>query len=176
MTELTKIFENSINLIFLLNPDLLEIILLSLKVSSLALLFSCIFSLPVGAFLAVSKFSGRELLILIFNSMMGLPPVFVGLVLYIILSASGPLGALELIYTPAAMIIAQFFLITPIIVSLTRQVLEEMTREYDELLKSLQANTKEKILTILFILINIISLLICIKTVFNMGVFLWKKL
>jgi tungstate transport system permease protein len=82
--------------------------------------------------------------------MMGLPPVFVGLVLYIILSASGPLGALELIYTPAAMIIAQFFLITPIIVSLTRQVLEEMTREYDELLKSLQANTKEKILTILW--------------------------
>ncbi len=150
MTELTEIFENSINLIFLLNTDLLEIILLSLKVSSLALLFSCIFSLPVGAFLAVSKFSGRELLILIFNSMMGLPPVFVGLVLYIILSASGPLGALELIYTPAAMIIAQFFLITPIIVSLTRQVLEEMTREYDELLKSLQANTKEKILTILW--------------------------
>ena len=150
MTELTEIFENSINLIFLLNPDLLEIILLSLKVSSLALLFSCIFSLPVGAFLAVSKFSGRELLILIFNSMMGLPPVFVGLVLYIILSASGPLGALELIYTPAAMIIAQFFLITPIIVSLTRQVLEEMTREYDELLNSLQANTKEKILTILW--------------------------
>jgi tungstate transport system permease protein len=82
--------------------------------------------------------------------MMGLPPVFVGLVLYIILSASGPLGALELIYTPAAMIIAQFFLITPIIVSLTRQVLEEMTREYDELLNSLQANTKEKILTILW--------------------------
>ena len=81
---------------------------------------------------------------------MGLPPVFVGLALYIILSASGPLGALELIYTPAAMIIAQFFLITPIIVSLTRQVLEEMTREYDELLKSLQANTKEKILTILW--------------------------
>ena len=81
---------------------------------------------------------------------MGFPPVFVGLVLYIILSASGPLGALELIYTPAAMIIAQFFLITPIIVSLTRQVLEEMTREYDELLKSLQANTKEKILTILW--------------------------
>ena len=81
---------------------------------------------------------------------MGLPPVFVGLVLYIILSASGPLGALELIYTPAAMIIAQFFLITPIIVSLTRQVLEEMTREYDELLNSLQANTKEKILTILW--------------------------
>ena len=150
MTELTEIFENSINLIFLLNTDLLEIILLSLKVSSLALLFSCIFSLPVGAFLAVSKFYGRELLILIFNSMMGLPPVFVGLVLYIILSASGPLGALELIYTPAAMIIAQFFLITPIIVSLTRQVLEEMTREYDELLNSLQANTKEKILTILW--------------------------
>tara|TARA_Y100000590_G_scaffold441429_1_gene568124 strand:- start:61 stop:588 length:528 start_codon:yes stop_codon:yes gene_type:complete len=90
------------------------------------------------------------LVVLFFNSMMGLPPVFIGLVLYVILSVSGPLGALELLYTPIAMIIAQFFLIMPIIVSLTRQSLEEMIVEYDDLLKSLKANTKERMLTILW--------------------------
>tara|TARA_B100000315_G_scaffold200971_1_gene193299 strand:+ start:864 stop:1571 length:708 start_codon:yes stop_codon:yes gene_type:complete len=150
MFELTEIFKNSFNLIFTLNLDLIEIILLSLKVSCFSLFFSCIFGLPLGAFLAVSKFYGRGFLILFFNSMMGLPPVFVGLVLYIILSASGPLGSLELLYTPVAMIIAQFCLIIPIIVSLTRQVLEQMTEEYNELFKSLGIQTKKKILTILW--------------------------
>ena len=150
MIELTEIFKNSFNLIFTLNLDLIEIILLSLKVSCFSLFFSCIFGLPFGAFLAVSKFYGRGFLILFFNSMMGLPPVFVGLVLYIILSASGPLGSLELLYTPVAMIIAQFCLIIPIIVSLTRQVLEQMTEEYNELFKSLGIQTKKKILTILW--------------------------
>ena len=127
MIELTEIFKNSLNLIFSLNLDLLEIIFLSLKISFFSLLFSCIFGLPVGSLLAVSKFFGRGFLILFFNSMLGLPPVFVGLVLYIILSVSGPLGSLELLYTPIAMIIAQFCLITPIIVSLTKQVIEQIT-------------------------------------------------
>ena len=76
--------------------------------------------------------------------------MFIGLILYVILSASGPLGALQLLYTPKAMIIAQFFLIMPIIVSLTRQSLEEMIVEYDDLLKSLKASTKERMLTILW--------------------------
>ncbi len=150
MIELTNIFKNSFNLIFSFNKDLIEIIFLSLKVSFFSLSFSCIFGLPLGAFLAVSKFFGRGLLVLFFNSMMGLPPVFIGLILYVILSASGPLGALQLLYTPKAMIIAQFFLIMPIIVSLTRQSLEEMIVEYDDLLKSLKASTKERMLTILW--------------------------
>ena len=150
MIELTNIFKNSFNLIFSFNKDLIEIIFLSLKVSFFSLSFSCIFGLPLGAFLAVSKFFGRGLLVLFFNSMMGLPPGFIGLILYVILSASGPLGALQLLYTPKAMIIAQFFLIMPIIVSLTRQSLEEMIVEYDDLLKSLKASTKERMLTILW--------------------------
>jgi len=129
VVELTEIFKNSLNLIFSLNLDLLEIILLSLKISFFSLLFSCIFGLPLGSLLAASKFFGRGFLILFFNSMLGLPPVFVGLVLYIIL---------------------QFCLITPIIVSLTRQVIEQITEEYDELLKSLQASTRERIITILW--------------------------
>ena len=110
MVELTEIFKNSLNLIFSFNLDLLEIILLSLKISFFSLLFSCIFGLPLGSLLAASKFFGRRFLILFFNSMLGLPPVFVGLVLYIILSVSGPLGSLQLLYTPVAMIIAQFCL------------------------------------------------------------------
>ena len=122
MSEFVDIFINSFNLIFSLNPDLLEIIFLSLKISFFSLLFSCIFGLPLGALLAVTKFTGRKLLIIFFNSMMGLPPVFIGLILYVILSASGPLGALQLLYTPKAMILAQFFLIMPIIVSLTREI------------------------------------------------------
>ena len=150
MIELTEIFKNSLNLIFSFNLDLLEIILLSLKISFFSLFFSCIFGLPLGSLLAVSKFFGRGFLVLFFNSMLGLPPVFVGLVLYILLSISGPLGSLELLYTPVAMIIAQFCLITPIIVSLTRQVIEQMTEEYDELLKSLRASTRERIMTILW--------------------------
>ena len=89
MIELTEIFKNSLNLIFSLNLDLLEIILLSLKISFFSLLFSCIFGLPLGSLLAVSKFFGRGFLVLFFNSMLGLPPVFVGLVLYIFLSISG---------------------------------------------------------------------------------------
>ena len=150
MFEFVEIFINSFNLIFSLNPDLLEIIFLSLKISFFSLMFSCIFGLPIGAILAVTKFPGRKLLIIFFNSMMGLPPVFVGLVLYIFLSISGPLGSLELLYTPAAMIIAQFCLITPIIVSLTRQTLQQISEEYDELLKSFQANTKNRVSTILW--------------------------
>ena len=94
MIEFIEIFKNSLNLIFSLNLDLLEIIFLSLKISFFSLLFSCIFGLPVGSLLAVSKFFGRGFLILFFNSMLGLPPVFVGLVLYIILSVSGPFGYL----------------------------------------------------------------------------------
>ena len=150
MFEFVDIFINSFNLIFSLDADLLEIIFLSLKISFFSLLFSCLFGLPLGALLAVTKFTGRKILIIFFNSMMGLPPVFVGLVLYIILSVSGPFGYLELLYTPAAMIIAQFCLITPIIVSLTRQTLEQISEEYDELLKSLQANTKNRVSTILW--------------------------
>ena len=150
MIELTEIFKNSLNLIFSLNLDLLEIILLSLKISFFSLFFSCIFGLPLGSLLAVTRFFGRGFLVLFFNSMLGLPPVFVGLVLYIFLSISGPLGSLELLYTPVAMIIAQFCLITPIIVSLTKQVIEQITEEYDELLKSLRANTRERIMTILW--------------------------
>jgi len=97
------------------DPDLMEIIGLSLRVSITATLFSCFLGLLIGASLAISKFRGRSVVITLINAMMGLPPVVVGLIVYLNLSRAGPFGWLGLLYTPTAMIIAQTLLITPIV-------------------------------------------------------------
>jgi tungstate transport system permease protein len=91
--------------------------------------------MPAGALLAIARFRGRRALILIINTLMGLPPVLVGLIVYLMISRSGPLGVLELLYTPTAMIIAQTILVTPIIVSLTRQTVKDLLVEYDAFLR-----------------------------------------
>jgi tungstate transport system permease protein len=122
------------------DPKLAEIVLLSLRVSLTAVAISCIAGLPLGATLAVSRFPGRQTLIVILNSLMGLPPVVVGLAVYLLLSRAGPLGALGLLFTPAAMVIAQAILITPIIAALSRQVVEDAWVEYREQLRSLGEN------------------------------------
>ena len=95
--------------------NLIEIILLSLEVSLLAVTISCLISMPFAAFLSIKKFPGREIIIVIINALMGLPPVVVGLFLYLLLSAHGSLATYKLLYTPFAMIIAQVIIITPII-------------------------------------------------------------
>lgn len=119
------------------NRDLVEIIALSLRVSLSALLISCIFGFALGTLVAVIRFPGRGLAIVSFNTLMGLPPVVVGLLVYLSLSRAGPLGTLGLLYTPTAMIIAQAILITPIIAALSRQIIEDLFLEYDELFRSL---------------------------------------
>jgi tungstate transport system permease protein len=119
------------------NRDLVEIIALSLRVSLSALLISCIFGFALGTLVAVTRFPGRGLAIVSFNTLMGLPPVVVGLLVYLSLSRAGPLGTLGLLYTPTAMIIAQAILITPIIAALSRQIIEDLFLEYDELFRSL---------------------------------------
>ena len=119
------------------DADLLEIAGLSLKVSLTALALACAIGLPAGAALAVSRFRGRGAVLVALNALMGLPPVVVGLVVYLNLSAAGPLGWMQLLYTPAAMIIAQTILITPIIAALSRQILEDLHREYDETFRSM---------------------------------------
>ncbi len=119
------------------DSELWAIVLLSLKVSVFAVLISALIGMPVGAVLAVSRFPGRRLLIIFMNALMGFPPVVVGLLVYLMLSRSGPLGVLELLYTPTAMIIAQVVLVTPIIAALTRQVIEMLAEEYSEQLRSL---------------------------------------
>ena len=119
------------------DPDLLEMIGLSLRVSLTAMVVACALALPIGALLAISRFPGRGAALVVLNALMGLPPVVVGLIVYLHLSRSGPLGWLGLLYTPTAMIIAQVILITPIIAALSRQVLEDLHAEYAEQFRSL---------------------------------------
>ncbi|MEX0319226.1 MAG: ABC transporter permease [Ruegeria sp.] len=119
------------------DAELWAIVLLSLRVSLLAVLISAMIGMPLGAALAVGQFRGRRAVIVLMNALMGLPPVVVGLLVYLMLSRSGPLGVLQLLYTPTAMIIAQVVLVTPIVAALTRQVVEMLAEEYSEQLRSL---------------------------------------
>ena len=130
-------FSSALALIVNGDAELWAIVLLSLKVSVFAVLIAALIGMPVGAALAVARFPGRRMLIILMNALMGLPPVVVGLLVYLVLSRSGPLGVLELLYTPTAMIIAQVVLVTPIVAALTRQVVELLAEEYSEQLRSL---------------------------------------
>ncbi len=130
-------FSRALSLILNGDAELWAIVLLSLKVSLFAVLISALIGMPVGAALAVARFPGRRVLIVLMNALMGFPPVVVGLLVYLMLSRSGPLGVLELLYTPTAMIIAQVVLVTPIVAALTRQVVEMLAEEYSEQLRSL---------------------------------------
>ncbi len=137
MQDFGSAFGLAFHLIFSGDPELAEIVSLSLKVSLSAVAIACAIGLPLGAALAVHDFPGRGLAVVLVNAMMGLPPVVVGLLLYLLLSHAGPLGVLELLYTPSAMIIAQAVLVAPIITALSRQSVEDLHREYDEQLRSL---------------------------------------
>ena len=127
----------AINLIVSFDKKLIEVFFLSFKVTIIALFISCLIGLPLGTFLATQSFKGRNLLIGIINSLMSLPPVVVGLFVYINLSRSGPLGWLGILYTPTAMIIAQIILILPIIGGLTTQIIEDLRENYNDLFVSL---------------------------------------
>lgn len=137
MQDFGAAFGKAFTLILTADPDLVEIVWLSLRVSLSAVAIACLIGLPLGALLAVSRFRGRSAVVILFNAMMGLPPVVVGLLVYLLLSNAGPLGVLQLLYTPSAMIIAQSLLVTPIIVALSRQVIADMHHEYDEQLRSM---------------------------------------
>ena len=132
------------------DAGLWAIVLLSLKVSLSAVLLAALIGMPIGALLAVGRFPGRGLLVVSINALMGLPPVVVGLVVYLMLSASGPFGVFQLLYTPTAMVIAQLVLVTPIIVALTRQMVEELHSEYAEYLRSLGVSPFAAIPTLLW--------------------------
>lgn len=123
MNLLTEGFIKAFSLIFSLDRDLLNIILLSLKVSLIALIISTFAGLPAGAFIGLKRFPGRGLIISLLNTFMGLPPVVVGLFVYLLLSRSGPLGFMGLLYTPSAMVIAQTILAFPIVASLSHSAI-----------------------------------------------------
>jgi tungstate transport system permease protein len=130
--------------------DLAEIVALSLRVSLSAVAIACLLGLPLGAAVAVARFPGRGVAVVVLNALMGLPPVVVGLVTYLLLSNAGPLGALRLLYTPTAMVIAQTILVTPIVAALTRQVVEDLHGEYDEQLRSLGVGRLGAVRTLLW--------------------------
>ena len=148
--ELGDAFAAALALIVNFEQGLAEIVMLSLQVSLIAVALACVIGLPIGAALAIFKFPGRIVVTVILNAMMGLPPVVVGLIVYLILSRSGPLGTLGLLYTPTAMIIAQICLITPIIAALTRQTTEGLWDEYSEHLKSIGIGPWQSITTLLW--------------------------
>ena len=137
-------------LVYRFDPDLVAIVALSLQVSVSAVFLAGILGLPAGAALAIGRFPGRHAIIVLVNALMGLPPVVVGLVVYLLLSRAGPLGEMGLLFTPTAMTIAQAMLITPIIAALARQVIEDSWDEYRELLLSLGATAVRRVCTLLW--------------------------
>ena len=140
----------ALHLVLAGDADLVEIVGLSLQVSLTAVFASCLIGLPLGAVLAISRFRGRGIVLVLLNALMGLPPVVVGLIVYLLLSNAGPLGWLRLLYSPAAMIIAQTILITPIIAALSRQVIEELHNEYAEQFRSLCVSVPSAVAALLW--------------------------
>jgi tungstate transport system permease protein len=143
-------FATALKLVRELDPALVEIVLLSLKVSLTAVLIALLLGLPAGALLGLARFPGRSLLVVLSNAFMGLPPVVAGLAIYLLLSRSGPLGALGLLFTPAAMIVAQTVLVLPIVISLTRQTVEDLWAEYEEHLRALGSTRLRAVPTLLW--------------------------
>jgi tungstate transport system permease protein len=132
------------------DPALFAIVQLSLVMSLSAVLFAALVGVPAGALLALTRFPGRETAIVVVNAMMGLPPVVVGLAIYLLLSRSGPLGFLGLLFTVQAMIIAQTVLVTPIIAALTRQTIEDMWVEYRDELAAMHVGPLRRIATLIW--------------------------
>ena len=147
---LINILETAFNLIISLNKDLFEIISLSLKVTISALIIAVSISIPIGAFLALYKNKFQSFLVLISNTLMGMPPVVLGLLIYTLVSKKGIFGFLDVLYTPSAMILAQTLLIIPIVISLTYEEIYKKNKEYNLLLISLNLSNFSKLKTLIY--------------------------
>ena len=150
MTDTSSVVALALGMLASGDGRLFEIVGLSLRVSLSAVAFGCLIGIPLGAALAVMRFPGRGIVTTVLDALMGLPPVVVGLLIYLSLSRSGPLGVFGLLYTPTAMIIAQALLVTPLIAALARQSLAERHREYDEWFRSLRLTRYETITTLIW--------------------------
>ncbi len=150
MNELTQGLLDAWRLIFTFDADLMEIVGLSLKVTLTAVAISSLIGLPLGAWLVVNRFRMRRVTIAVLNSLMGLPPVVVGLIVYLLLSRSGPFGVFGLLFTPTAMVIAQVIIITPMIASISHQVIRDLWADYHDLLISLNASRWQRIKALLW--------------------------
>ena len=150
METISQSFALALHMVGHFDPRLTQIVGLSIAISLTSTLCSALIGLPLCAAVAIARFPGRGPVIVSMNAAMGLPPVVVGLVVYLLLSRAGPLGDLGLLFTPAAMVIAQTLLIVPIVAALTRQVIEDAWVEYREQLKSLNASWWQSTLTLLW--------------------------
>ena len=150
MNEIWAGVQEAFRLIFILDADLIEITLRSLEVSLTALVIASALALPVGTWLAIRRFRYRRFTIAVLNALMGLPPVVVGLVVYLLLSRSGPFGVMGLLFTPTAMIIAQVIIITPLIASITHQAMRELWSEYHDLLISLNTTKRQRVVALIW--------------------------
>lgn len=150
MGDLSEAFHTAGRLILERDPALIAIVLLSLRVSLSAVALAALIGLPLGALLALARFRGRAGAIVVLNACMGFPPVIAGLVLYLLLSRAGPLGSWGLLFTPAAMVIAQCGLVMPIIAAITRQLIEDLWAEHREQLESLGAGRVRAAATLLW--------------------------
>lgn len=150
MSEIWAGMAEAFLLIWSLDADLIDITLRSLQVSLSALVIASALALPLGTWLAIRRFRHRRLVIATMNALMGLPPVVVGLIVYLLLSRAGPFGVLGLLFTPAAMIIAQVIIITPLIASITHQAMRELWSDYHDLLISLNTTHGQRIATLIW--------------------------
>jgi tungstate transport system permease protein len=150
MNTIAESFSIALAMVTRLDPQITAIVALSLGVSLASTLGSAVIGLPVGAAVAIARFPGRNALVVALNAAMGLPPVVVGLLVYLLLSRAGPLGAMGLLFTPRAMVIAQTVLIVPIVAALTRQIVEDAWLEYREQLRSLDSSWLQSTLTLLW--------------------------
>lgn len=150
MIDPTSVAGLALRLVTTGDARLMEIVGLSLKVSLSAVGIGCLAGIPLGAALAVGRFPGRGIATTMLSALMGLPPVVVGLLVYLVLSRSGPLGVFGLLYTPTAMIIAQAVLVTPLIAAIAQQSLSDRYQEYDEWFRSMRLSRTETIATLIF--------------------------
>ena len=150
MNDILSGLAEAFRLVCTLDADLWEISLRSLQVSVTALIVASLIAIPLGTMLAVQRFAFRRVVIALLNALMGLPPVVVGLIVYILFSRAGPLGVLGLLFTPTAMIVAQVIIITPLIASITHQAMRELWAEYHDLLISLNTTKRQRIATLMF--------------------------
>lgn len=141
---------SALRLVLSVDPTLFAIVKLSLAVSFSALICAALIGIPAGALLALTRFRGRTGLIVLLNAMMGLPPVVVGLAVFLALSRSGPLGFLGILFTPQAMIAAQTILVTPIIAALTRQTIEDLWAEYRDELTAMNVGPLGRVATLVW--------------------------
>src|SRR5713101_1005035 len=144
------VIDEGLRRVFALDFELWNIVFLSLEVSLSAVLIASLLGLPLGAMIAVGRFPGRQAVIVVLNALMGLPPVVVGLLVYLLLSRAGPLGPLGILFTPSAMVFAQSILVLPIIAALTRQTIEDLWTEYRDELAAMNVGPLGRITTLIW--------------------------